>query len=816
MALTQAQIQTAFQNSLGRAPSANELNSYFSVSQSGALTNQAIFQTISNSQEADLIADPVIRFYQAAFGRVPDQAGLQNAENYVRAFTPSAATYQNLAAQFTQSQEFQNTYGSGNTVDAAFVQALYTNILGRQGSGAEIAGYTSGSNGYTTRAQVFYAISQSNEAQSISNAAVNGFELNAAQGTATYTGTLFTAANGAPNGPTSSASTFTLTQNIDNLPGTNGNDTFIGDNTGLNPSIQPGDTINGGDGIDTARLFLTGGNSSLNATSVEIIDVQAQGASVFTATNIAGATTVISDRSTANLQFNDVQNNVAVKAVGTTSGLGVTFGADKLGGSATVAVQVSDSGNAASSTAELITLTAQGADKISGVSIDATGTSSVALRDLAAGGVLNSLSSLTVTGAGKLAVVHPDATGFANLATVDASKNTGGLSIDLTGDTKGVAFTGGTGNDRVYFGATEFTAADKLIGGGGTDTVVLGEADLTTDALTSAVSATTGFTVLGSSSVGDIKIDASKFANFTGFDVANPIGAAGAASSSVTISGLKSSGESLTLEHNVTGTVQLTVGTDSGNDAITVNVTDNLTATNTITVNKLDASQFEKATLNISDNFTVTTETDVGPNGVLTIAGKGDVNLGTLKSIAADATAQNLTVDASGLTGKLTVVTGAGNDVITVGTKGGVITAGLGADTVTLSGAGNDLINVAVGDSGTKVTATNITGLDVYSNFKAGAGGDVLKFAGGGDTFQALTTVQANNVGAAGNLKAAADLATQYTANNKVTAFDFGGSTYVLDNNTNGAAAAGYDATKEVLVKIVGSTAAQFDLTNFA
>jgi len=76
-------------------------------------------------------------------------------------------------------------------------------------------------------------------------------------------------------------------------------------------------------------------------------------------------------------------------------------------------------------------------------------------------------------------VTNAFATG--NLATVNASTNTGGVSFNLTGNTKDVTFTGGSGNDTVLMGASLATT-DKLDGGAGTNTIGVSSGALLVDA----------------------------------------------------------------------------------------------------------------------------------------------------------------------------------------------------------------------------------------------------------------------------------------------------------------------------------------------
>src|SRR6478752_10476092 len=103
MALTAAQITTAFQNALQRAPTAGDVDAFVSASQTGFFTDAQVFDTISNSAEANTYVDPVVRFYQAAFGRVPDQAGLHFQ---VSALETPGQTLKSIAEGFAHSPEF--------------------------------------------------------------------------------------------------------------------------------------------------------------------------------------------------------------------------------------------------------------------------------------------------------------------------------------------------------------------------------------------------------------------------------------------------------------------------------------------------------------------------------------------------------------------------------------------------------------------------------------------------------------------------------------------------------------------------------------
>src|SRR4029079_5460829 len=98
-----------------------------------AMSDADVRTAFENSQETIQYVDPVIRLYQVAFGRVPDQAGLTVNVAALRAIGSGAAP----APAFVGSQEFLSHYGS-SAMSANLVQALYQNALGRTGSSDEV------------------------------------------------------------------------------------------------------------------------------------------------------------------------------------------------------------------------------------------------------------------------------------------------------------------------------------------------------------------------------------------------------------------------------------------------------------------------------------------------------------------------------------------------------------------------------------------------------------------------------------------------------------------------------------------------------
>lgn len=103
-------------------------------------------------------AAQVVRLYQAALGRVPDQPGLHGWVDAIKAGTPLAA----VADGFVGSREFQQRFGADPT-DGAFVDQLYVNVLHRAPDAGGYALWTRALAGGMTRGQALAAFSEGTE-----------------------------------------------------------------------------------------------------------------------------------------------------------------------------------------------------------------------------------------------------------------------------------------------------------------------------------------------------------------------------------------------------------------------------------------------------------------------------------------------------------------------------------------------------------------------------------------------------------------------------------------------------------------------------
>ncbi len=110
--------------------------------------------------DADDAAARVLRLYEAALDRLPDQGGLNFWIDAVRSGQPLST----LASGFLGSGEFRARFGGDAADDGAFVDRLYLNVLGRPGEPEGRQYWTDVlGGGAAGRAQVLAAFSESAE-----------------------------------------------------------------------------------------------------------------------------------------------------------------------------------------------------------------------------------------------------------------------------------------------------------------------------------------------------------------------------------------------------------------------------------------------------------------------------------------------------------------------------------------------------------------------------------------------------------------------------------------------------------------------------
>lgn len=267
-----SQITALYEAIEFRAPPAADIAAFNAELNAGNYTpaqvTSLITSQIESSSYVQNFVNPVIRMYEAALGRVPDQAGLSYWVNQV-ATNPNALN--NLATIFANSQEFMLDYGATQGASTpnnpALVYALYKNILGRT---PDQAGLTYWENSGLDAAQLLAAFISPNDTEYVTDTTpfVTQFENLEATGMEPTTGSLFNIP--IPGGVTTytielgqSAIDYTIT-------GTLGGQTITGvltSGSGLAPITGTSNVvINAPYGLnDFQSIMLTGSNNVLNA-----------------------------------------------------------------------------------------------------------------------------------------------------------------------------------------------------------------------------------------------------------------------------------------------------------------------------------------------------------------------------------------------------------------------------------------------------------------------------------------------------------------------------------------------------------------------
>ena len=588
----------------------------------------------------------------------------------------------------------------------------------------------------------------------------------------------------------------TLTKDIQVLNGTSGNDTFVATNDAAanSPTLNTGDQIDGGAGTDTLQITSVSNDTPVvtlkNVEKVQVQQLTANSGAI-SAANWTGLTEIANVNSTKNLTVTDLGSKVKLTLSGDTAAntTELIFKSGVLGVDAAFDLDVTGAGTkAATRYVAKVDTTAASTDSIKTLNVAATGknfvdfvveNNNVALAD--------KVTALNVSGTGTL-----DLIGTGNIlrkvATVDASKNSGGLTADLSGVTATtLAVTGGSGKDVITANAATIetidlgagddtltvaaggnvTTADTYKGGEGKDTLKIATAANANTLVAGKLNAQfSGFEVLSLTTVAD-DIDVSKW-GVNELTVTGDVTAAKAASGFT-------SGATVTLTQDGDQTAILSVGitnaTDAGtpNDTLNVKLAADLTGNHTY---KLGVDGINILNIDVTDPD-ATTSTGVSTLALSTAANVREINV-TGKSA--------LTLDASGFAGSegVKLVSTASGDLTFVGTGlGDVITGGSGKNVIT-GGNGKDTIDLSA--SAAKQDSI------VLSGIKAAANADTIKgFVAGaaattGDTVTvaAADTKDGTGAGAADFLNATA-AATVVNANQAVTQFNVTASKDVIE-----------------------------------
>lgn len=427
-----------------------------------------------------------------------------------------------------------------------------------------------------------------------------------------------------------------LTFGADTLTGTSGNDTvtagIVSNGAGaLVNSLEDVDSVNGSGGTDTLNATLDGTITNITVTpalsNLEVINIRNVSNDVtINFADTTGAEQIWNNATTAGLTLTYDEAPIAATfgVRNTRSTTDIDTFDDPSGTDDNLSLAVTGAGNDTDS-AEVVSTGS--ASLIETMSIAATGENFV---DVTA---FDAITGLTVTGAGSLNVVTTlGASGInvTELETVDASANTGGVTLDLTGGAVGgtMTVTGGSGNDditassgddtidvgagddRVAFASGQLDDSDTVAGGEGEDTFALASAD---DVIDLDASAHAGFEILElGAATGAVTFDNADF-GFTKVVLAEDLGFA------FTLDNL---GDGiLEIQAGQTGAIAVS----STGDSDTLGLVINVDAAATLTA--LDVTDVETVNVSTTAETDDTTFTAIEIDGVtaLTFAGAGDV-----------------------------------------------------------------------------------------------------------------------------------------------------------------------------------------------
>lgn len=543
-----------------------------------------------------------------------------------------------------------------------------------------------------------------------------------------------------------------LTTGLDSgtaFTGGSGNDTFNAVYDGAaTGTLNVSDSLNGGAGTDI--LNITASDDAVvtlpaaSVTGIETINIRnVDGDATLQILTVSGAnfighTSINSNLSTDSLTLNNVASGASVGVIGNgtvTNGAliatyvaaataatlnisgGTTAGAVILAGAGTNLVSTTVNSTGAANEIGVLTLAAE----TTTLTINAT-------TDLTTGAVTNTtaaaLTTLTVTGAG--AVDISAGTLEATVATIDASANTGGLSVKL-GSLVTQTVTGSAADDTITSGAV-LTTGSVNAGAGTGDKLVLGTN--VTHANTASLGAKyTGFEVLSVSGT----ISAANIVGLTSVEVTGAtnnisgLTAAQAAAITATVD-IGATTFALTTATGTADVLSLTMGTGA-NDATEATDATALTVTGFETVNiatnaGLQATAGALRTTTIASFGTPTTLSAINLTGTavdlqniattvaVTINGSALIGDGA-------ATSLGLTVGGSAVVGS-TITGSAVGDRFTIAAEGSTYNGGAGNDiftsTVALLVADGVTDSVLIGGTGTDTLAISDVGVTVTDN----------------------------------------------------------------------------------------------------
>lgn len=502
--------------------------------------------------------------------------------------------------------------------------------------------------------------------------------------------------------------TFVLTASVDAPTGTSADDIFVG----TEATLGSGDTLAGGGGSDTLKFASSGAVAvnkagfSTTGIATALVTSDAVGGTTFDVTGMVGTTSLVNDNSSTDVIFNGAANVMATKLQNVSGGNTQFIYQSGAVAGTNDSMSIALSNNKTIAGGSIGTVTANG---IENLVVTTSGGASV-LAELGSAGFLK---TMTISGDQNLTLGAANFFNTAAVNTVDASKLTGALNMNLTNDgatSISVAVTGGSGNDRVSF--TTFDKGDAFTGGTGTDTIAL------TNAVATGTPAGTlsGVETLEDTTIASGTVNMSNFAGVTNVFLSAGLGGATTVSNATT--GIT---ETVNVGTLAAQDLTTTLKTDGTADAITLQLN---TIGKASTLANVVATGFETVNLN------TVVDSSLNGSGALTIANLSDttattlnINSGVALTVTAAATGALTKVDGSASAGGLTL------NSLTYSTAGATIIGGKGADKFT-PGNGADTITLGTGADVLTYTTTTQSNdkMDIVTDFTSGS--DVLNLAG--------------------------------------------------------------------------------------
>ena len=536
-----------------------------------------------------------------------------------------------------------------------------------------------------------------------------------------------------------SGETYTLTTGADALTGTAADDLFVA----TEATLSSADVLNGGGGMDALRYASSGtaviSESGFETSAIEEARITADstGGTTFDVTGMTGLTSVTNNNSSQNLTLTGLSSSAGVTMTQVSGGNTIVqyINAALAGSSDTQSVTLTGNASNAGLPASQLWIGNSSSGGTSGIE-----TLNIESKDIPSGliDVVTAAPTINISGNAGLTIVN----NLEAATKIDASTNTGGVSLKVDSGATDVAATGGTGNDSIDF-TNGWDKGDSFNGGDGMDSLGLSYAVATAIVSTNTGSASNVEILdVNNAATANGTIDMDNFAGVTKVVLDDGINTGVTTTVDDAVTGLE---VELDVDSATTGSLVVDLKTDGTSDALTVTLDriGNAGAKGgTDVIASLNAADAETLTINADDDTTdgkgAVTITSLTASDATTINLTGDADV-TITNTVDPSTPALKTLDASALTGKATIsgtnfvktgatiILGAGDDTLTFATADG-------ADTITLGGGKDKLVYnaVAQSDSDTDTVKDFTSGSD---SFAFNLGNPVLKFLGNKSSF---------------------------------------------------------------------------------